>query len=564
MMKTDRDLFKTYRWGMIYAVLAACAFVLSVIMRPIAWNQEPYKQIRLSVFTFKNLILFLGTAAIFFLLWKILFRLWNKKIFLKKNDAKGVFKKTFFFVLPFWGMAWMIHFPGTGMNDTVNIIDHAIDGLQPLLHSLLVNLVIHKAEKITGSMLTGYAVYVLLQMIVFAAIVAYTAEWLAKRGVRKKVLIAYNVFFAITPIVANYAIVIVKDSLYSYVTLLILPCIIDMTDTGGGWIKSERNDLLFTIALMAVAFMRSNGELIAFIVLLYCIVKFDRLRGIFIRDLVLLVMISELLSSVKSNALQEDISFREAMSVPMVQMAAVVANEGKISEEQIQTLEKFAPISIWRDKYSFSNVDVVKFSGEFNNQYLNENKAEFLKIWLELGVQNVPLYIRSYLFHMYGFWNLNSSNQWGWGGGQSIFFTTCNNTSGAWWNEYVTEHGFDNRGIFENRVSQALKDRYRYIFVFFGGGQLFWILLLLISFCAQKKAGNAIVLGVMLLNWGSMMGAAPISYAYRYVFYLVVCLPFLLIYFKTENERQTIENWEKKEDEDEQECIKKGDSRSKS
>ena len=151
--------------------------------------------------------------------------------------------------------------------------------------------------------------------------------------------------------------------------------------------------------------MRSNGELIAFIVLLYCIVKFDRLRGIFIRDLVLLVMISELLSTVKSNALQEDISFREAMSVPMVQMAAVVANEGKISEEQIQTLEKFAPISIWRDKYSFSNVDVVKFSGEFNNQYLNENKAEFLKIWLELGVQNVPLYIRSYLFHMYGFWN---------------------------------------------------------------------------------------------------------------------------------------------------------------
>ena len=99
---------------------------------------------------------------------------------------------------------------------------------------------------------------------------------------------------------------------------------------------------------------------------------------------------------------------------------------------------------------------------------------------------------------------------------------------------------------------------------FLGGGQLFWILLLLISFCAQKKAGNAIVLGVMLLNWGSMMGAAPISYAYRYVFYLVVCLPFLLIYFKTENERQTIENWEKKEDEDEQECIKKGDSRSKS
>ena len=72
------------------------------------------------------------------------------------------------------------------------------------------------------------------------------------------------------------------------------------------------------------------------------------------------------------------------------------------------------------------------------------------------------------------------------------------------------------------------------------------------------------MLGVMLLNWGSMMGAAPISYAYRYVFYLVVCLPFLLIYFKTENERQTIENWEKKKDEDEQECIKKGDSRSKS
>ena len=549
-MKRIVNLLKTDRCGVIYAIISAFVFVLSVIIRPIAWNKEPYKQIHLSIFTLKNLMLFLCLAVMFFLVWEILFCLWNKKIFLKESPVKVVFKKTFFFVLFFWSIAWMIHFPGTGMNDTVNIINKAIDGLQPLLYSLLVNLVMHKVESITGSMLTGYAAYVLLQMIIFALIVAYTAEWLSKRGVRKEVLLIYKVFFALTPIVANYAIVVVKDSMYAYLTLLILPCLIDIIDTKGNWITRKGNDLLFAVTLIAVAFMRSNGQLIAVIILLCCIVKCAKSREVFVRDLILLVLISELLAAVKSNALPEDISFREAMSVPMIQIAAVVANEGKIYEEQEQVLEKFVPINIWRDKYSFSNVDPIKFNSEFDNQYLNENKMEFLKVWVELGIQNIPLYIRSYLFHMYGFWNLNSSNQWAWYGGQSIFFTTCNNTSDAWWNEYVTEHGFDNRGIFENMISEALKEKYRYVFVFFGAGQLFWIFLMLISFCVQKKSRNMIVFGVVLMNWVSMMGAAPISYAYRYVFYMVASLPFMLVYFKIENERQTISNTNKTEDED--------------
>lgn len=534
--------WKEAKCGIIYAILFSFALVLSAIVRPIAWGREPYKQSHIPIFNIKNVLFVFIIFVIILFLWKILFRSWNKVIFLKENTEKNVFRKTFVFVLSSWSVAWMIHFPGTGMNDTVNIIKNAINDIQPLFHSLLINMIMHKVESITGSMLIGYATFVLLQMVLFALIVAYTAKWLSEKcgGVRKEVLMIYSVFFAVTPIVANYAIVIVKDSMYSYATLMILPCLIDIMDTKGAWIKDRRNDLLFTVVLIVTAFTRSHGEIIALIIVIGCIIKLSGFRSFFVKDLILLVLISELLATVKRNSPLEDVRFRDAMSIPMVQIAAVVSNEGIIQDEQMQALEKIAPLHIWKDKYSFSIVDPIKYNSEFDNQTLNENKVEFLRLWFELGVQNIPLYIKSYLFHTYGFWNLNSSNQWIWFGGQSIFFSTCNNTSDEWWNEYVAEQGFENKGIFGNGLSEILKEIYRFIFTFFGGGQMFWILLLLVSFCLQKKSPNIAVYGVLLLNWFSLMVAAPSSYPYRYVFWFVVALPFLLIYFKIVNERHVI------------------------
>ncbi len=77
-----------------------------------------------------------------------------------------------------------------------------------------------------------------------------------------------------------------------------------------------------------------------------------------------------------------DESFRESMSVPLVQMAATVVWNGNISEDEEEVLYAVLPEEKWRQNYAFAFVDPIKFDEHFDNLYLAAHKK---RIFANMG-----------------------------------------------------------------------------------------------------------------------------------------------------------------------------------
>ena len=83
--------------------------------------------------------------------------------------------------------------------------------------------------------------------------------------------------------------------------------------------------------------------------------------------LVLVIMMNGMVSFGEKKLIAGDVSFRESISIPLVQIGAVLAENGYISEEDKEVLGNLLPLEVWRDTYCFWFSDSIKFNGNFNN-----------------------------------------------------------------------------------------------------------------------------------------------------------------------------------------------------
>ena len=520
----------------IFSFAASICWVLALEILPVAKNEVSYVNSPLVICKIENIFFFFIFFFLAMTIWYLGYWL-VKYIQVKWKKEEGVYNRKIIFIMSStiffsWSICWMTYFPGVAMNDTINMVKNPLScaATQPLFYSLIVNGIMHSMKNITGNLMIGWATFVLGQMIVFVAIIIFGMCLLVKKKVRKEFVLIYVAYYALIPINADYAIAVVKDSMYAYATFLFIICLVQIEDSTGEWLSNRLNCNVFIMSAIAMAFTRNNGKIILIIALIYCAIKWKNKFGVIIHLLLLITMISFFVNTIVFNASSEQCSFRESMSVPLIQMGAVIANDGVISDEQKERLNEYLPIELWKENYRFSFTDPIKFSSEFDNKYLNDNKMDFLMLWTELGIQNIKIYIKSYLYHTYGFWNLITDVDWASPGGQSVFFKTCNNTRNASQNEYVANNGLENINLWPEKYGQVIDDFYLWGCNFFGIGQVFWIYVLFWSYLIKDRKYKYILINViLLLNWLSMMVAAPTSNPVRYLYLLILILPFMLL-----------------------------------
>lgn len=85
-------------------------------------------------------------------------------------------------------------------------------------------------------------------------------------------------------------------------------------------------------------------------------------------------------------------------------MCYVVADNGDITEEQLEFINNMCPIEVIKEKYNPCIVDKIKWDESFNNEFLEENKAEFFKTWFQIFLKNPSSYDKAYLLNTIGFW----------------------------------------------------------------------------------------------------------------------------------------------------------------
>lgn len=515
----------------VLSIIWGLVGVLTHIFLRSSLSQDRYQGLNVSLFSLSNVSIFvLYVVACFCIMKKVSMVVTNIKVYDEnKDEHKAVFWISFFLNLLCWGIWFWLYFPGAGMNDTINCIISFHNDNQPLVYQVIIYFGMKGLMHLTSSMTISYAFLVAMQMVLMSAIIAWIAKWLYMKKVRSLIINLFIAYYAFMPVVADYSITLVKDSLFGICMMALIPLLYDIVSGNGEIIREKRFNVIFLLVLFGINVFRSNGKYIVFILLILFLILFKNKR-FYLAVLVFMMIINSIVSYGEKRFIVGDATFRESISVPLVQIGAVLTADGYISDENKEVLSNVLPLDTWEERYCFWFSDSIKFNENFNNEWLNEHKAIFISTWFSILKDNLEIYVKSYLCHTYGLWNISPFNPTDF---SQSFFTRINNNTGddSWQGQFCINNALNNRDINPGTLSEYLNDFFNKAFcvgLIFRPGIMFWFCMgLMVILCIYKKSQMCCIFLPIILNWIIMMIASPASYIYRYSFYLFLSIPIL-------------------------------------
>lgn len=529
---------ETKRKDIIFAVFSIFTSLFGVLTIQLfipSINKNAIEVLNVQFISIKNVFLFAVLIIFFFLFFCYMDTVLHETKLCDTNvqgTTPKIFWKSFISMMLVWGIWLWLYFPGAGMNDTINCIMSFHNDNQTLVYQILIYYGIHGLTELTHSMRAAYAVLTVAQMVLMALVISWVIQWLQRKNVRQCYIRFIIAYYALMPAVADYSITLVKDTLYGTCMLVAIPLLYEVVNRGGEFVKNRKFCCVLFIDLAGISLLRSNGKYIAvIIVVMLVLVKWNHIKSLcFI--LLLLFVLNVGISMGERNIVQNDATFREAIGVPLAQIGAVLSVDGALSEQDGEVIDSILPISAWKDSYRFSLVDPIKFHKDFNTQWLNDNKGKFINTWFSVLKDNFPVCVKAYLCHTYGFWNLAPFNIVSTEYTQSYFTRINNNTNDdSFWGEFCAANHLFNNEIGQGTVKEKMDFAFKAAFVgnlALGSGVMFWICVwLFVELAAYRRYKICCIFLPALLNWGTMMAAAPTSLVYRYSFYLLLSLPVL-------------------------------------
>lgn len=494
-----------------------------------------------TIFSVENTVLLILSTVFFYSVINFLYRALGK-IKLITNTKNRLRARTIFFItlaasFVIFLIAFLVYYPGLGMNDTHTALQEFVrDNQHPPIFQAIVYGIFHVFQNITGSGNTGYAMITFVQLFSAACIISYFIAWLYSHKTANWIVAIIAIFLIGSPLVSNYTVTVLKDTWFAYAFLLLLPNLYDFIVFKT---PSVANKILLLTGLLGIWISRSNGQMILFVLLVVMLIVLfkNKSKRLFIAISAGAFLIAGLcVNLITSSRTTEDVSFRESVSVPLAQIGAVVNANGELSQEDKDFIEKILPLDKWSINYRLSFIDFTKMDEQFDNAFLREHKTEFFQTWLSIAVKNPGIYTRAYLFQTYGLWNLAYWDTDSIIINQSVFQDVLNNISkedpADGWNDWIKTSGLSNQPALSPELSGILNNYYQstaLVNLFFSAG----VIILICFGCTAiiivtKKYRYLILYLPVYLTWGSMMIATPASMIYRYNFYLLLSLPFII------------------------------------
>ena len=437
-------------------------------------------------------------------------------------------------------LAWMPFFlafyPGNISGDSFSSIYQALSHItstaHPVLFTLLVKVTLKTGLFLFHNMNAAIAVFSITQMLLLDGILTYTVFWLNRHGISRKGCILAVIYFALNPLIVRFSFTMWKDILFSGVMLLLVLFLYDVAI--GAKRLTENRDLLQFLALaVLVSFLRNRivYAVIAIFILLIGIYRtyWKKMLVVFLLTSVLIFFIQGPLYSYLNI---RPSNFAEGQGVSLQQIAAVVVDDGKISESEKEFINKIIPLEDIPKAYNPSTVDNLKGYETFDHNFLNSHSVEYVKIWISILFKNPWYCTKAWLMTTRSFWGFN------------VFIEPFAIT---WPSEKLNIHQVNIvekiTGIDLAYISNAILVHIEDIPIirrFFESGCLGWFGIFVAMRMASKKCYR-ILLALLPLNllWIVLIVTTPIFFEARYMFVYNLALPVLIwILFsgeKTEN-----------------------------
>ena len=207
----------------------------------------------------------------------------------------------------------------------------------------------------------------------------------------------------------------------------------------------------------------------------------------------------------------------EYIAMPLQQIGRMVYKEKEMSQEDVELLNNLMPIETMKSVYHPAVVDTIKFNSEYNGDYFDSHKKEFLKFWLRQCVKHPITAVESYMISTLGYWYPNVEH---------------------WYIAYDVE-----QNSFDLKLKPVLKDktvtyiidnideRTTPIFAMeWSIGLCFWIISIFAFISIKKNKFISIYPYLPIIGiWITMIVASPVYGEYRYVYGAFLSLPLFLL-----------------------------------
>ena len=433
-----------------------------------------------------------------------------------------------FFIIPFLGMCLVdifvlvfCCFPGNVDPDSVNVLKQVyeeapLSNHHPFVYTLLLKKVVFLTDLFFHDLNYGVMVFLIIQIICISLVFAFSIISLFRMGINK-VLLKILVFMSICwPQNINYSITVGKDPLFASFVLLFVTTFLRINKRIG---KMFLNYFFFVISIMGLCYLRSNGAFICLGMIFVAILLFLKENRKFCAIFVISFFISVISKNtvIKINDIQKPDTI-EALAVPTQQIARVIARGNGLKSEEKDLLSAIVDIDKVPDAYNSFWVDFVKdlVRKKGNQDYLREQKVEYIKMYLSLGLRNPSEYIKAWIDETsgyyvpqesFGLWYEGVENN-NWGYARKLSKSNFRNI----YLKYVS--------LINNNLGLRV-----YLCIAF----LVWLSNMLLIKAMVRSNKAAILCGsycVFLIL--SLLISAPLNASYRYVYSLACVLPFVL------------------------------------
>lgn len=424
---------------------------------------------------------------------------------------------------------FLTFFPGNCGNDTWLSLS-MITGDAPWTnhHPILFTgamMVVVKATAFMNSLTASLGVFTFIQMVSLAATLAYLGSRICKMKVVWPCKAFAVLMFALHPFVGMYSVYVTKDVYFSEIMIFLCLKIYDVIKNKGEDFACPKECVKLAVLFLLSCMLRNNGMYISVLMAVIFLILYRKYWKQILLIFVCVIGLFKVWQGPVFKSLDIDKqSFAEAASVPLQQIGYVLWEGKEFSQEDMAFLEELMPVEKVKEVYEPGYTDPYKFDEEFNDDFLNDNVGEFLKVWSHGLVPYFGEYVVAYLHQTLGYWHFGATN--------SISTQGC--TDNIW--------GIAQIDVIENTVGISLEPvfekailagRKAPILCVLGSMamQMWMVCLLILQYVRSGRKANAIWLIPLVILWGTIMVATPAFCLLRYLYTIFLLWPFMVAEF---------------------------------
>ena len=275
----------------------------------------------------------------------------------------------------------------------------------PYWHTRLIGLFLNIGYWLFRDSNAAAATFNVFQCSLMAACFAYALVTLHQYRIPKLWMLLPALSFAVLPNHITYSCTVWKDVPFGLAVLTLVVAMFRIMRNVG---KSRLvNFAVLFVSGIGTCVLRSNGwyaMLAAFVMLILFFRK--RCRELLVPWAACLVLGWFLMGPALSLLGVSHVNFIEGLSVPLQQIARVITNGGELTQEEIELIDTVIDIEAVPEIYTEECVDPLKDAIKAKNYpFLQEHKADFFRIWLEIGKRYPWEYTEAWIEETKCYWN---------------------------------------------------------------------------------------------------------------------------------------------------------------